>query len=489
MKTKEKVIIAVGAIIIASLSYWFFWQGFYSVDTYRITSQGYTEYALSDAYIRDGRLFSALIISLLGLINPSYKLCYIINLIIAMIISGITVLKLYEIINYFKKPKNAKFKILYFLVSFTFIFNFTVTDIFQFIYSFAIVSSILFYLLALKKSIIEKKYKISFVYALLGLIWYQGTITMYIATAFLMCLLESKKLKKEFFKRILPPAIIIILATIINVIMVALVPVVTNLEATPRIGGVTRTINVITRNLQQFDKIFKDCFGYFPKYLLIIFILTTFSTLLIYAIKNKKLEKAITAFILIYVYISVVFLIFPIQSIELCIRIIISIGECVSALFIYMICNTEIFENTKIYRNILSIILCIYFIVTIYNNIKVTKEFILANELDQKFATTIGTEVEKLRAEGKEVKYYSVYYTLNGKRLSEMYNSEITFYNSSYLMSRDFYKTFIIFWGNDLNLEKVMADPEIVEENFDNPSDEEIQIKYINDILYVIVDL
>lgn len=209
MKTKEKVIIVVGAIIIASLSYWFFWQGFYSVDTYRITSQGYTEYALSDAYIRDGRLFSALIISLLGLINPSYKLCYIINLIIAMIISGITVLKLYEIINYFKKPKNAKFKILYFLVSFTFIFNFTVTDIFQFIDSFAIVSSILFYLLALKKSIIEKKYKISFVYALLGLIWYQGTITMYIATAFLMCLLESKKLKKEFFKRILPPAIII----------------------------------------------------------------------------------------------------------------------------------------------------------------------------------------------------------------------------------------------------------------------------------------
>lgn len=38
-------------------------------------------------------------------------------------------------------------------------------------------------------------------------------------------------------------------------------------------------------------------------------------------------------------------------------------------------------------------------------------------------------------------------------------------------------------------LQKVVADKKIVDENFENPSDEEIQIKYIDDVLYVVVDL
>ena len=54
MKTKEKLIIVLLSIVIAGISYCFFWDGYYSIDTYRIISQGYTDYALKDAYIRDG---------------------------------------------------------------------------------------------------------------------------------------------------------------------------------------------------------------------------------------------------------------------------------------------------------------------------------------------------------------------------------------------------------------------------------------------------
>lgn len=66
MKTKEKVIIIVCALIIGIISYLLFFQGYYSIDTHRIESQGYTDYALQDAYIRDGRLFLALIIRTAG---------------------------------------------------------------------------------------------------------------------------------------------------------------------------------------------------------------------------------------------------------------------------------------------------------------------------------------------------------------------------------------------------------------------------------------
>ena len=65
MKTKEKIIIVLISIIIAGISYWYFLGGYYSLDTYRIISQGYIDYALKDAYVKDGRLFLAGIISLI----------------------------------------------------------------------------------------------------------------------------------------------------------------------------------------------------------------------------------------------------------------------------------------------------------------------------------------------------------------------------------------------------------------------------------------
>lgn len=157
MKTKEKLIIVLLSIVIAGISYWFFWDGYYSIDTYRIISQGYTDYALKDAYIRDGRLFLAGIVSLVGIINPSYKVWYIINLAITIFISAITVLQLYMIINHYKKAKNTKNKCIYFLVSFLFIFNFVQIDTMQFIEAFAIATSVLLYILSLKNTVINKK--------------------------------------------------------------------------------------------------------------------------------------------------------------------------------------------------------------------------------------------------------------------------------------------------------------------------------------------
>ena len=110
MKTKEKLIIVLLSIVIAGISYWFFWDGYYSIDTYLPNDyyEKYSDYALKDAYIRDGRLFLAGIVSLVGIINPSYKVWYIINLAIAIFISAITVLQLYMIINHYKKAKNTK---------------------------------------------------------------------------------------------------------------------------------------------------------------------------------------------------------------------------------------------------------------------------------------------------------------------------------------------------------------------------------------------
>lgn len=486
MKTKEKLSVVLLSIVIAGISYWFFWDGYYSIDTYRIISQGYTDYALKDAYIRDGRLFLAGIVSLVGIINPSYKVWYIINLAIAIFISAITVLQLYMIINHYKKAKN---KCIYFLVSYTFIFNFIQIDTMQFIEAFAIATSILLYILSLKNTVINKNKKMGFIYAVLGMLWYQGTVTIYIATAFLMCLLETKKINKEFFKKILSPVITIIISAILSFLIVSIVPYITKLELTERFPSVEKYMSILKRNIMQMDNFLIDCCGYFPKYIFISASLLILIVTFVYGIKHKNVIQPINALIVFYIYIVSIFIFFPIQSIELCFRCALSLGAAIPALFIYMICNMEMLECKKIYLNILTTMVILYFILSVCNTVKVTSEFKFANELDERFVKRIETEAKNLQEQGINVQKYAVYYTTNGDRLNELYNSEITFYNSYYLLSRDFSNMFGIYGDKNIKLEKQYADKEIVDKYFENPSDEEIQIKYIDDVLYVVVDL
>lgn len=486
MKTKEKLSVVLLSIVIAGISYCFFWDGYYSIDTYRIISQGYTDYALKDAYIRDGRLFLAGIVSLVGIINPSYKVWYIINLAIAIFISAITVLQLYMIINHYKK---AKKKCIYFLVSYTFIFNFIQIDTMQFIEAFAISTSILLYILSLKNTVINKNKKMGFIYAVLGMLWYQGTVTIYIATAFLMCLLETKKINKEFFKKILSPVITIIISAILSFLIVSIVPYITKLELTERFPSVEKYMSILKRNIMQMDNFLIDCCGYFPKYIFISASLLILIVTFVYGIKDKNVTQPINALIVFYIYIVSIFIFFPIQSIELCFRCALSLGAAIPALFIYMICNMEMLEGKKIYLNILTTMVILYFILSVCNTVKVTSEFKFANELDERFVKRIETEAKNLQEQGINVQKYAVYYTTNGDRLNELYNSEIIFYNSYYLLSRDFSNMFGIYGDKNIKLEKQFADKETVDKYFENPSNEEIQIKYIDEILYVVVDL
>ena len=143
----------------------------------------------------------------------------------------------------------------------------------------------------------------------------------------------------------------------------------------------------------------------------------------------------------------------------------------------------------EIYLNILIAMVILYFILSVCNTVKVTREFKFANELDERFVKRIETEAKNLQDQGINVQRYAVYYTTNGDRLNELYNSEITFYNSYYLLSRDFSNIFGIYGEKNIKLEKQYADKEIVDKYFENPSDEEIQIKYIDNVLYVVVDL
>ena len=227
MKQKKNIMLFIISVILSVIVLCFFVTGYYSVDTYRIYSQGYIDYATKDAYVRDGRLFSALIFVLIGLINPEMIIVYIINIIVAIMILSVCVIQIYHLIERYKKLESIKSRIIAFMLSYTYIFNFLIVDVLKFIDSFVIATSILLFIIAIKKIVIEKKNKMGFLLTVLGIICYQGTIPVYIATAILITLLENKKINKEYFKRIMPCAISIFIAALISVAIVNLVLMIT----------------------------------------------------------------------------------------------------------------------------------------------------------------------------------------------------------------------------------------------------------------------
>ena len=265
MKQKKNIMLFIISVILSVIVLCFFVTGYYSVDTYRIHSQGYIDYATKDAYIRDGRLFSALIFVLIGLINPEMIIVYIINIIVAIMILSVCVIQIYHLIERYKKLESIKSRIIAFMLSYTYIFNFLIVDVLKFIDSFVIATSILLFIIAIKKIIIEKKNKIGFLLTILGVICYQGTIPIYIATAILITLLENKKINKEYFKRIMPCAISIFIAALISVAIVNLVPIITQMEMTGRITGVDPK-KCIQANLINMNRILFYSFYMFPSY-------------------------------------------------------------------------------------------------------------------------------------------------------------------------------------------------------------------------------
>ena len=313
MKDKDKTIFFIISIILSCLVLCYFLTGYYSIDTERIYSQGYTDYAIKDAYIRDGRWISALIFFIVGIFNPTIKTMYIINIIIAIIILSISVVQLYDIIKRYKKNINNKSKIIIFIISYAYIFNFFIIDILQYIDSFIISMSILLFILAIKKIIIEKKLKLGFILTLIGVICYQGTIPVYIATAILVTILENKKINKEFFKIILPSAISIIISASISLIIVKLVPIITNMPVTNRIVEKDFLVNIKT-NLMKMNGIFFESFYLFPKYACISISILLLAISIISGIKKKDINFIINILFIFIFYILSTFIMLPIIS-------------------------------------------------------------------------------------------------------------------------------------------------------------------------------
>ena len=485
MERKSKIILLTISVILSTIILCFFVTGFYSIDTIRIYTQGYEEYATKDAYIRDGRLFSALIFIIIGLFDPEIQTMYIINIIIAIIILSVSVVEIYAIIKRYKNLEKTRNKAIAFMLSYTYIFNFLIVDILKYIDSFIIVTSILLFIISIKKIIIEKKNKTGFLLAILGVICYQGTIPVYVATAALVTLLENKQINKNYFKKILPCAISIIIASIISVVIVTLVPVITDMNLTDRIQGIHIKSNLWKNWVAIVNLVFYSLYM-FPTYGWITIALSIIVISVIYGMKNKNINFLVNVLFIFMVYIASLLIIFPIQPIIVAPRVALVFGQTISGVLIYIYCTCFNQEKMNGYEKMLLIIITIYFILTIFSIFKGCYEYKLGNKLDQEFAEKMENEIVRLEEQGIEIEQVGIKYTGNGQNIQK-YNKLVcdqsAYINGFYTMTLNEFYT-----GRVLN--RVQGIPEEIEKTyFENPSEEEVQFHNEGNILYVLIDL
>ena len=243
-------------------------------------------------------------------------------------------------------------------------------------------------------------------------------------------------------------------------------------------------------NLQKFYNIIFDCQNYFPKYLWLIICSLTLIITLIYGVKTKKESIPINLIIIFTVYILSSMIMLPMVPIDNRVeigRVFMPIGETIAGILIYIICNTDILENKKIYKNIMIIILLFYFSFNIFNTIKITKEHKIANKIDENFAKQVEKEIKEI--EGEDIKdfKYTIYYLIDENTTEKNKYNIITFRNSLLLKCMYTEAMMEFYIGNGIKPNKLMYDEKIIKENFETQTNKELQIKKIDEVYYIVV--
>ena len=324
-----------------------------------------------------------------------------------------------------------------------------------------------------------------FLLTILGVICYQGTIPVYIATAIFVALLENKKINKEYFKRIIPCAISIFIAALLSVAIVNLVPMITQMEMTERITTIDVSENV-AKNFMNMNKIIFDSFYMFPPYVWIGISLFIICISIVIGMMKKKLEFSINVLFIFMSFIGALLVMLPIQIFLKAARVVLVLGQAISAMLIYIYCTNFKNEKMNLYQKMIVGVIVIYFVITIISIMKSTYDYKLGNIIDQEFSEKIENEIVELEEQGIEIHKIGIRYAINDKKNREY--GKLVFEQSTYLKGMYTVSLHEFYTGRHLTTVQDFTE-ELEQTYFENPSDQELQFKNIDDVLYILIDL
>lgn len=286
---KKNILVFLGIFIFSMFTYIFFITGFQSIDTYKIVTLGLDEYAKTYS-LSDGRIFMGILNLIADSVNIKLEVYYIIVTIIAIAISSISVIKIYNIVKKIDKTEGKIAKSILMIISYLYIFHFMFIDNMQFIENIVMALSILLYIISAEKIILQRKYKIGTILCVLATIAYQGTINVFITTAFLFALIDNTQDIKIKTKQIIKCLGIAVISAIIDIILVLIMSEIINSNQTMSRVNINIIENILINIKYMNLLVIKSLYLFFP-YIQIIYISIYYFN--IYNINKKQKDKII----------------------------------------------------------------------------------------------------------------------------------------------------------------------------------------------------
>lgn len=352
----------------------------YSVDTYLLLSSPRMGYI--QEYLSSGRIFTWGYFFILGFLRVPHYIMYLISYLIAIVLSTVSIYQLNKVLD-----KYVSNKILSSIISIAIIINPLIIELWLFIETGIMMLSILASVMAFKYfdkylEKYDKKYlKYSFIWMIIGLFSYQGTIALFIALSIISIINK----KKDFIKNNFIMLLIYGIPTIINYLFILVF-------SRNRVGGkldLSRNIRVIIESSGQLF----DGFGLYFRGFISLILITSIILVIYYIVSSKDKNKSnLLVNVLYIIFMIYLFTILPIipQTGE---RIAVYPRTCY--VFLSMIGILFLFINKKGNVKVLSTLLIILLVGEFFTFTRLEINRFRVNELDKEIILKIEDKVRE----------------------------------------------------------------------------------------------
>ena len=399
---KKVIITFVIIFIIACITLIGFFPMHYATDTYNIINIGYEEYMMNNS-LKDGRIIMGILVFIANLFNMPIEIWIPILLVLAVIISCISVIILKNIILSYKPAKNKWVEIIVLLISYCTIFNFMYLENLYFAECVVMALSILSYMLS-AKNVVKKNYAKAIFWAILGVVSYQGNIGVIAVMTVLFTFLENtgnKKFVKNIILDIIKTVAIMLLAAVINFIVIKIICALTGMtgDRTQDISGIINNLKYIYYN---YTRVIENTGGMLKSGEFIVLLsIVSMSAIILFISKSK--EPAENLLELIWIIVVAIAVSFISSAMSLSgfnsARIRFTIGMLIGVIFIFMYCKSKLFGKTQVFEIVFSFLVISYVLINMYTYFSITMQHKNTNEFEKIEANMIENAIEKYEKE------------------------------------------------------------------------------------------
>ena len=403
---KKDIISFIIIFVIACITLIGFFPMHYATDTYNIINIGYEEYMMNNS-LKDGRIVMAILVFIANVFNMPIEIWIPILLVLAVIISCISVIILRNTILSYKPAKNKWVEAIVLLISYCTIFNFMYLENLYFAECAVMALSVLVYMLS-AKNVVKRHYVKAILLAMLGVVSYQGTIGTIIVMAMLFTFLENmerEKYVKYIILDIIKTIVIMLFVAIAELFLIKGICYFTGMT-----GDRTQDISSIINNLKyifnNFMRVIINTGGMLNdgSFITLLTIVSVLATILFIMYSEKTVENLVELILIIVVALASSFIASAMSLSGFnSARIRFTIGALIGVLFILMYCKSKLFEKVEAPEIIFSFLVIAYMIINIYTYFSITAQHKITNEFEKIEAEKIVTEIEEYENENNIV--------------------------------------------------------------------------------------